>query len=180
MQHQNLLDEEQTLKSVKSPKFAVSSVSIDNRTSEVSPMEEQKAPQSKLIENLCHAIRDPLPRESLGYLADQHKSRLEFIPINSPVSASQQEAVVTLDEILKEDAMKLHKFPPEKRANVATILASSLLQLQRTHWLKDNWTRKYIFFVMRDDKPVFDEPYFSQDFMSSKSHPETASTPPQP
>ena len=86
----------------------------------------------------------------------------------------------TLDEILKEDAMKLHKFPPEKRANVATILASSLLQLQRTHWLKDNWTRKYIFFVMRDDKPVFDEPYFSQDFMSSKSHPETASTPPQP
>ncbi|PVH77822.1 hypothetical protein DL98DRAFT_656537 [Cadophora sp. DSE1049] len=178
-QYKYRLDEEVSITSAKSPKFAVSTVSIDSRCSEVPPAKDKTTLQSDMIEDICHVIKDPLPRESLGYLVDERKNRHELIPTSPLDMKLQQEAVITLDEVLKEDAMKLHRFPPEKRANVATILASSLLQLQRTHWLKDNWTRKDIFFVTRDDKPVFDQPYLSQDFIPAKSHPETAPTPPQ-
>lgn len=176
MQHQIRLDEKVSVKSANSAKFDVSTVSIDCRVAESIPAEETAAPQSILIQDLCHAIQDPLPAQSLGYLVDECKNRHEFVPINPPPNP-QEETVVTLDQILKEDFMKIHRFPPEKRANVATILASSLLQLQRTHWLKDNWTKRDIFFVTRDEKPVFDQPYLSQDFVSAMSIPGTPPTP---
>ncbi|KAH6717894.1 hypothetical protein BKA61DRAFT_293944 [Leptodontidium sp. MPI-SDFR-AT-0119] len=177
MQYQNRLDEELSIKSTKSAKFDISTVSIKSRCPEELPTKEPATPQSNLIEDLCDAIQDSLPGKSLGYLVDEEKNRHEFISNDLPRSTAQNGAVITLDEVLKEDAMKLHRFPPEKRANVATILASSLLQLQRTHWLKDTWTKRDIFFITKDEKPIFDQPYLSQDFISSKSHPGTFPSP---
>ncbi|KAH7370572.1 hypothetical protein BKA65DRAFT_471771 [Rhexocercosporidium sp. MPI-PUGE-AT-0058] len=178
MQYQGRLDEEQSIKSAKSAKFDVSTVSIESRCPEVLPMKDPIIPENVLIENLCHAIQDPLPGKSLGCLIDEKENRHEFISNDFPRTTSQNEDIITLEEVLKEDAMKIHRFPPEKRAHVATILASSLLQLQRTHWLKDNWTKRDIFFVTRDSKPIFDQPYLSQDFLSLKSHSEGTSSPP--
>jgi hypothetical protein len=55
-----------------------------------------------------------------------------------------------------------------KKAVVATILVSSLLQLQRTHWLKDNWAKEDILVMTKDDKVLFEQLYMSQESVSTK------------
>ena len=140
----------------------------ENLTSHVRAYSE---PQIRLaaagvIQNLCQVIKN-LTGLDMGYLIDQSNNRHHFSAKKRVCSVPVCDNTVTLKELLGGDP---RRFPPLKRAIVATILASSLPQLQGTHWLKDNWTKNDIIFMVADNKSiVYERPFFSKDFISRKS-----------
>ena len=65
------------------------------------------------------------------------------------------------------DEQKLSK---RQRVVTASILASSLLQLQKTPWSVDGWRNNSIWFVCdKDGKAISDYPYITQAFESTRS-----------
>jgi hypothetical protein len=98
------------------------------------------------ISDLCQAISDHVPVAGtfLGYLPDEKKNSYEF-HIHSSVPTDGETR--TLSQILEANALKPYLFPSEKRAVVAAVLASSILQLQETYWLS-RLDKKDIFFVL--------------------------------
>jgi hypothetical protein len=133
-----------------------------------------------LISDLCRAIQDG---QCLGYLMDQRQKRHEIFPTSRSMLYADDKAksTMTLKNLLEGDSMR---FPRQKRVLVATILTSSLLQLLGTHWLRDEWSTKDVFFIRTNDTIHFDQPYVSQDFISTASPDEllsasTTETPPR-
>ena len=130
---------------------------------------------SNPIPDLCHIIHQPVGSK-LGYLVDQKNKRYHLFPKKRACSVPGPLNTITLKDLLEGDS---HRFPPSKRAVVAAILASSLLQLQRTHWLKDNWSKRDIFFIVSNDAEksvIYEQPYVSQDFISTRPTPASISS----
>jgi hypothetical protein len=73
-----------------------------------------------------------------------------------------------LKELLEGDTLL---FPAKRRHNVAAILASSLLQLQRTPWLADSWNKNDVLFLMDQGKVLYERPYLSKEFYSCEATP---------
>jgi hypothetical protein len=171
---QKWLDGEPTTGSSRSLISAASAKVPDARTRQPSVPQIPPVPSLSglsLIADLCHAIQQPVS-VSLGYLIDQGNKHYQVFATDRSISNPERQTAMSLKELLDGDPLR---FPPRKRAFVATILASSLLQLQRTHWLKDNWSKRDIFFVAKDNTILFEQPYLSQDFVSTR--PPSSSTP---
>jgi hypothetical protein len=172
MQQQVRLDENpdspsHTLPSVGSPVEPIPKYAGKKSNSKCSS--EPKASPGSLIPDLCTTLREPRTGTSLGYFVGKNQNRLELLAVDRNTSDINDGEKITLEQILKRELVKPYQFSTEKRANLATILASSLLQLQDTNWLKDKWTRKDIFFKKKDGNVLFDQPYLSGSFVSSKS-----------
>ena len=133
------IDEEQTLK------YAIifeDSVSIAEDAPKLGAV--QPPSKSDLISDLCDALKKESTETSLGYLKHGDYS-YDFR--TQSLSHPQKSTTTTLGELLEANALYPYEFPAEKRAIVATILASSLLQLQKTHWISDTWSKRDVFFT---------------------------------
>lgn len=119
------------------------SVSSMNSLAKKSSEFQNSQPSSKatLISNLCASLKQGSSVDSLGYLK-QDSYIYDFI--STPLSNTENQSTTTLMEVLEASA---NGFSPEKRAIVATIIASALLQLQKTHWMSDTWSKRDIFFT---------------------------------
>lgn len=114
------------------------------------------------ILDLCTTIYSSTTNAHLDYLMGIKKQYFRFFL--GPKSIREKESSISLQELLEGDSSR---FPPAKRVLVATILASSLLQLQRTQWIKDCWSKRDVFFRARDGMMIFEQLYFSAEFASS-------------
>jgi hypothetical protein len=183
MQQQARIDEEPVSKYSTLPSPGSSVKPIETPTVKASNPKyssETKASSGSLIPDLCTALRDPLSGTSLGYLVSKNQNHLELLAVDGHIKYMNSGEEVTLEQVLKGEIVKPYQFSAEKRAYLATILASSLLQLQHTHWLKNNWTRKDILFKNKDGNVLFDQPYLSRSFISSNTVSDNtqANTPP--
>jgi len=113
------------------------------------------------ILDLCTSIHNSPSNAYLDYLLDIRKRYFRFFL--GPKSVREKESSISLEELLEGDP---RRFPLAKRVLVATILASSLLQLQRTQWMKDGWSKRDVFFRTRDGVVIFEQMYFSTEFAS--------------
>jgi len=66
-----------------------------------------------------------------------------------------------------------------KSYRLTTVLASSLLQLQTTPWIRRKPEKKDIFFEYNDSEVFTDRPYVQQSFLSTKRTPPAPSADPQ-
>jgi len=132
------IDEEQNLKAA--PLFQDLVAPVDTSKTEVPPPPSESDP----ITDLCEALNKEFTDASLGYL-DYRDYTYDFL--GNPLSDAEGSTTTTLNELLEANARQPYEFPAEKRAIVATILASSLLQLQKTHWIGETWSRRDIFFT---------------------------------
>ncbi|KAE9380018.1 hypothetical protein N431DRAFT_521917 [Stipitochalara longipes BDJ] len=90
-----------------------------------------------LISDLCQAMRQTtVAQQSLGWLPDPRSSYHNFSTTKASMDflGYPECGTTSLKELLEGD---ISLFPPKIRYAVAAILASSLLQLQRTPWLAD-------------------------------------------
>jgi hypothetical protein len=118
------------------------------------------------IEDLCGAIRQRT-REipCLGVLIDQeaNKHRVSLRDGNLPPSPSLK--IVSLKKLLSQ-ALKIAK---RDRLILGVKLASSVLQLHKTPWLKEVWSKTDIFFVQNDEQSstiIITKPFVSKAFQS--------------
>jgi hypothetical protein len=124
------------------------------------------APQPPIaIKDLCSTLSATGPYiECLGYLCDDLQRHHELRPVKEHQPTSTVE-IVSLETLLTGP----EKLSRHDRYKIASILASSLLQLQSTPWLADKIEKKSIFFYRRGTKVLIEHPYVHQEFSSVKA-----------
>ncbi|CZT44402.1 uncharacterized protein RSE6_04564 [Rhynchosporium secalis] len=115
------------------------------------------------IKDFCSLISSQvLSKQCLGFLSDG-EHRHDVLPFPTDVIL-ESEAYISLSDILLNEGSR--RLSSQKRFRLATILASTLLQLQTTPWLLGNFEKKDIFFQCHGDNVSFDYPYFRHSFTS--------------
>jgi len=86
--------------------------------------------------------------------------------IKDTTHGSQSLEEISLEKLLNNNGhLKLSR---QKRYKIASIAASSLLQLQATPWLSEHLEKKHIFFYYQGSDVFVEEPYISHDFAATK------------
>ena len=133
------------------------------------------------IEDLCSILAAQGGNDScLGYLPDQDQLYHELRLIDDETSPRANYDLISLDALLNNSSQT--KLTRKQRYRLATILASSTLQLQTTPWLTERLAKKNIYFYKNEAGVLADQPYIRHAFPSSKSlpRPTTESEPLQP
>ena len=130
------------------------------------------------IENLCHTIRQCMENveydcRCLGYLAHETHYRLGvYLPPVSQVSHRKQK-ITSLAQLLSSKQDEHNQFLPitgnlslhrGDRLNLALTVASSVLQLYRTPWLRDYWDKNDIIISGDQITNVREQTYVSVSF----------------
>ncbi|KUJ19144.1 uncharacterized protein LY89DRAFT_683078 [Mollisia scopiformis] len=120
------------------------------------------------IGDLCSTLRDLDPKATkLGYLSDHEKRMHEITCLTEAVIDSANLDLISLEELLAKDGhIRLTR---QKRYKVACILASSLLQLETTPWLRGSLDKEKILFYHNGTEVMVDQPYLSHSFPSTKA-----------
>lgn len=135
------VDEEQTLKNATIV-FEDSVSSINSLSKKIPEIQDSRPlPKPALISDLCGTLKQGNSVDSLGYLK---QDLYIYDLISTPLSNPENQTTTTLRDVLEASS---DEFSPEKRAMVATIIASALLQLRKTHWMSDTWSKRDIFFT---------------------------------
>jgi hypothetical protein len=121
------------------------------------------------IHDLCSALKDIGPKATrLGYLSDQENQRHELRCLTEEVAGPASVELISLGKLLATDGHV--RLTRQKRYKIACILASSLLQLQTTPWLRGNLTKNDIFFYHWGSEVLDDQPYISHSFLATKNY----------
>jgi len=124
------------------------------------------------IASLCSTLKttDLNIDDCLGYLSDDEQQQHELRLINNSTSSSQALEQTSLEELLaNKGEMTLSR---QKRYKIASVVASSLLQLQNTPWLTDNLEKKNIMFYHNGSDVLVEEPFINHPFTPTKVRPE--------
>lgn len=129
--------------------------------------------QSRQIPNLCTALKSIDNTDAcMGFLKDgQNRKHVLYPRYRQPFTARQSESV-TLRPILAQSprtqgAVGQRSMSRQERFTIAVIIASSLLQLHSTGWLKDRRTKNDIPLCLDGLQPRINiQPLLSAEFYS--------------
>ncbi|CAG8980079.1 hypothetical protein HYALB_00013481 [Hymenoscyphus albidus] len=118
------------------------------------------------IKDLCSALQSPNTTTScFGYLCDDEDHHHEIIQLGDKPQGMNEMKSVSLEQLL--GSRKLNR---RQRYIIATILASSLLQLGTTPWMTQKMEKRSIFFDQTESNVDLEHPYIRHSFLSSKKH----------
>lgn len=164
-------------RSVQSESKAKKQVRMNDQVESLAPADPpqmKSAPYDlKKIDNLCSAIScTNLTSKCLGYISDGKQEH----ELHQLSDSSIEEPYISLEELLSGHGnIRLSR---QQRHKLASVLASSLLQLQTTPWLADKFDKKHIFFYRQGTQVLVEHPYIKHSFSSSKDS--DPSQPPTP
>ncbi|KAE9366234.1 hypothetical protein N431DRAFT_351599 [Stipitochalara longipes BDJ] len=119
------------------------------------------------IKDLCLRLSAKEPCHSLGYICDEKQRQHMLRPAQLDELRVGDFSYISLASLLQgQSDLRLTR---HERYKVASILASSLLQLQSTPWLAEKMEKNNIFFCKQDNKVFVDRPYIRHSFPSLKS-----------
>ena len=132
-----------------------------------SSVDSQAIPaQMQNIEDLCGAMHSNGQQIScLGLLLDQEANQHRVSLREGTLPSSPSLQIVSLKKLLGQ-ALKIAK---RDRLIIGVKLASSVLQLYQTPWLKEVWSKSDIFFVQHEaqgGKTFISKPFVSKAFNS--------------
>ncbi|KAF8252528.1 hypothetical protein K440DRAFT_644722 [Wilcoxina mikolae CBS 423.85] len=126
------------------------------------------------IENLCSAIRvgEGHATACIGILVDERNGWHRIWTHTKFISSPVQPEIVSLDNLLKPGIID-----KKARLKLGVLLATAVLQLHNSNWLKENWGKGDIFFFQREIRrniigggvgsflePIIDQPFVRGDF----------------
>ena len=120
------------------------------------------------INDLCSTLwSSEVGNVCLGYLRDDQRRCYELHCVDSTHTPQGNNGPITLETLLmNRGEMRLSR---TARYQIASIVASSLLQLETTPWLAGKLEKKNIIFYKQNSKVLFEQPYISQSFRSTRS-----------
>jgi hypothetical protein len=138
------------------------------------------------ISNLCQAmamLQQPQGDACAGYLLDSSNRKQGIYPLSAPICQSDQQkwSAYTLRQVLTKQAGFSRRLMQHDKFRVAVDLASSVLQLYKTPWLRDDWSNEDVYFVHRPGAPtstIYQHPFIYRKFSSPVASPCTAAQPP--
>jgi hypothetical protein len=131
------------------------------------------------IHSLCAAIstlQQPQRDVCLSLLANEYSKQkygVLIYPMKKAPVQTEAWTILSLRSVLLDPA-----FARRNRLQLAVTLASSVLQLHETPWLRDNWGMDDILFIKRAENNGYDHPFVSQrlDHANRNSSSTTSST----
>jgi hypothetical protein len=126
------------------------------------------------ISDLCQVIamlQQPQKDSCAGYLLDSLKRKQGIYPLGAPICHDDQQkwTAYTLRQVLTRQAGFSRRLMGQDKFKVAVDLASSVLQLYKTPWLKDDWSNDDVYFVHRPGAPastIYQHPFIYRKFSS--------------
>ncbi|KAI4120030.1 MAG: hypothetical protein LQ338_007210 [Usnochroma carphineum] len=116
------------------------------------------------ITDLCNAIQPCTANGVIGVLVDDHSNRKHDVHVvGQALPAHHQIDPTSLDSLLKVSHNQFSNFYLSRRdrLRIAAILASSVLQLDTTSWLRPRLRSAHIVFISQDSTTDFSQPYLS-------------------
>ncbi|KAK0129528.1 hypothetical protein ONS96_000093 [Cadophora gregata f. sp. sojae] len=119
--------------------------------------------------NLCSPLRRLITDHPacLEDLAGGKQRSHELIVIEDRFDLANKTPCVSLETLLRNGHAKI--LTRHQRHEIASILASSLLQLQTTPWLTQTFGKQDILFYNEDSAILFDKPFLRHPFTSIES-----------
>ncbi|KAL8939216.1 MAG: hypothetical protein Q9211_002839 [Gyalolechia sp. 1 TL-2023] len=121
-------------------------------------------PSTLEVTDLCNAIQNPTANGVVGMVVDNMFSHKHHIYQVEQCFFQQCEVdSKSLANLLgtSNDQTTNPHLSRRDRLRIAVTLASSVLQLDKTFWLQPRWSSADIFFLFKDSKTRFDQPYLS-------------------
>lgn len=128
------------------------------------------------IPSLCQAIQQAKNVPTcLGFLANVPRKRsIHFtttISLPDPVEHVPLESLLPPRNAEERPSRKYGKLTRQQRLRIAVTLASAVLQLHKSPWLSETWSKKDIYFFSRGvdeyNRPLIDRAYVSRSFSTS-------------
>lgn len=119
------------------------------------------------IKDLCSRLSTKEICHCLGYICDDKRTQRLLCPAQEDELRVGEFSYISLAALLQGQGDS--RLTRHERYNIASILASSLLQLQSTPWLAEKMEKNNIFFCRQDNKVFVDRPYIRHSFASLKS-----------
>jgi hypothetical protein len=119
------------------------------------------------IKDLCMRLSTKEPCHCLGYIWDAKQRQLILRPTQEGTLRAGEFSYISLAALLHGQGDS--RLTRHERYKIASILASSLLQLQSTPWLAEKMEKNNIFFCRQDNKVFVDRPYIRHSFPSLKT-----------
>ena len=119
------------------------------------------------IKDLCLRLSANEPCHCLGYICDEKQRQHLLHPAQVSELRVGDFCYISLASLLQGQSNS--RLTRHERYKVASILASSLLQLQSTPWLAEKMEKNNIFFCKQDNRVFVDRPYIRHSFPSLKS-----------
>lgn len=141
------------------------SVSLPANSSRPNAQSQQighSLPESKQIECLCTAIQKANGMSCLGVLIDDLKRQHRISITNTPAGRDSMQTV-SLKTLFAQTALE-----KKDRLILGVKLASTLLQLHKTPWLKETWGKCDILFMKEcsgTQKTLVHKPFLSKPFI---------------
>jgi hypothetical protein len=113
---------------------------------------------------LCPTLRKirGAPSGSYGRLIDPHQPTRHFavsLPATALTTTGDTWSTVTLDAILNRKPGLQPLLWLEQKLRLALSVASSVLELSHTPWIREPLTKKHIHFFVRDGRPEYQMPF---------------------
>jgi hypothetical protein len=102
--------------------------------------------------------------DSPGYLSDDHDRQFEVQLLSEHEIPSSGNAFISLDALLRGSSLLRRQ-----RHLIASILASSVVQLQSTPWLTEKLDKRDIVFLKRGIEVILEHPYVRHSFEAVNS-----------
>ncbi|KAE8448823.1 hypothetical protein EG329_008825 [Mollisiaceae sp. DMI_Dod_QoI] len=120
------------------------------------------------IKDLCSRLRCLRTNSAcLGYLVDDEQQFHELVTVVKGIKEANNNTYISLETLIRDT--QITGFNRRERHKTASILASSLLQLQTTPWLPETFGKENIFFYKQDATIFFDHPFVRHSFTSTKT-----------
>jgi hypothetical protein len=134
------------------------------------PSPEPLAVKVAKIENLCSALSHQNAEPCcLGYLDDEQWQYHIFLSAQRQSLQSPQSSISLHQVLSGKSAPQPVAITPKDRYELAFLLSSSILQLYKTPWLNDNWTRDEIYLLYAiPEKALARNIYVSKSFPKSQ------------
>ena len=135
------------------------------------------------MDDICAKVfRLDAADERIGYLHEEGYSEYKHHVYLTDAKVGSKFRTISLDQLLDsaEQGPLQSLLSRRQRLNIATILASSVLQLDKTSWLKSQWKSSDIYFHYRDEdavltsRPTFPPPHVACRLSDSNSEPNHA------
>ena len=135
----------------------------------------KRSPRAPQILSLCEAIEAAQsPPPILGFLADASRKRCINFSTTTTLMKSNLAEPVSLDclfpssNIPSQRHESFCKLSRQQCLSIAVTLAHGVLQLHKSPWLNESWSKNDIYFFSRGldsyKRPVIDHPYVSRSF----------------
>jgi len=134
---------------------------------EIENMEDLSTKPVAKIDDLCSTLwGSESGNMYLGYLQDDQRRLYELHCIECLHTNQGENGPISLETLLiNRGALRLSR---QVRYQIASVVASSLLQLETTPWLTGKLEKKNIMFYQQDSKVLVDRPYIFHSFKPAR------------